>query len=112
MEISKNPTYDELRSIYARYFTTGYSGFDINTKFALISLVGFVTHKLREKNPDVTYYQVLKKLGGDIPIESLKGLAVVCSDFCTGCKDFPTFGLEPKQIPAKVKEILRGWLPF
>ena len=33
-------------------------------------------------------------------------------DFAYGCTNFPTFGLSPKEMPAKVKEILGKYLPF
>ena len=112
MDIINTPSYEEMQRMYAKYFTTGYLNTDINTKFALISLVGFLTYELQKKKPDVTHYQILKKLGEGLPEDQIKGLAVVCSDFAYGCKQFPTFGIEPKKIPAKIKEILSSWLPF
>lgn len=112
MDIIKTPPYEEMQRLYGQYFTTGYLNTDINTKFALISLVCYLTEKLKEKKPDVTHYQVIRKLADGIPEDQIKGLAVVCSDFAYGCKQFPTFGIEDKKIPAKVKEILSCWLPF
>ena len=55
---------------------------------------------MQAKNPDVTYYQVVNKL------------AIMSEDFAYGCKEFPTFGLKPKDMPNKVKEILNKYLPF
>lgn len=112
MDIIKTPPYEEMQRMYGQYFTTGYLSTDINTKFALISLVCYLTEKLKEKKPDVTHYQVIRKLADSIPEDQIKGLAVVCSDFAYGCKQFPTFGIEDKKIPAKVKEILSCWMPF
>ena len=112
MDIITTPSYEEMQRIYAKYFTTGYLNIDINTKFALISLICYVTEKLKEKKPDVTHYQVIRKLAENIPEDQIKGLAVVCSDFAHGCKQFPTFGIENKKIPNKIKEILLNWIPF
>lgn len=108
-----NPNYEELQKIYSKYYSLGCLDVDINTKFALISLVCYLVHKLKRKKPDVTYYQVIKKIiGENISEEYIKGLSIVCSDFGYCCTSFPTFGIEDKKIPAKIKEILLNWLPF
>ena len=113
MDIIKKPHYEELQKIYNEYFTLSYLGHDINKKFALISLTFYLKYKLSEKKPDITHYQILKKIIGEqVPEDFLKSLAVICSDFGYQCSEFPTFGLEDKQIPAKIKEILNEWLPF
>lgn len=113
MDIITTPPYEEMQRIYSRYFTIGYLGPDISTKFALVSLIGYLTEKLKEKKPDVTHYQVIRKLSESILSEDqMKGLAVICSDFACGCTQFPTFGIEDKKIPAKIKEILSSWTPF
>ncbi len=113
MDIINTPPYEEMQRLYSQYFSLGHINSDINTKFALISLVCYLTEKLKEKKPDVTHYQVLRKLSeGVVPEDTIKGLAVICSDFAYGCKEFPTFGIDDKNIPAKVKEILLKWLPF
>jgi len=103
---------DELERGYIPY-SLGYMGTDINSKFAVISLIGYLTFNLRKKNPNVTYYQVIKKIvGNDLPEEIIRGLSIVCSDFAYGCEQFPTFGLNNKDIPKKVREILLNGLPF
>lgn len=113
MDIINTPPYEEMQRLYSQYFSLGHINSDINTKFALISLVCYLTEKLKEKKPDVTHYQVLRKLSeGVVPEDTIKGLAVICSDFAYGCTEFPTFGIDDKNIPAKVKEILLKWLPF
>lgn len=113
MDIINTSPYEEMQRLYSQYFSLGHINSDINTKFALISLVCYLTEKLKEKKPDVTHYQVLRKLSeGVVPEDTIKGLAVICSDFAYGCKEFPTFGIDDKNIPAKVKEILLKWLPF
>lgn len=113
MDIINTPPYEELQRIYSRYFSLGYLNCDINSKFALISLTCYLKHKLSQKKPDVTHYQIIKKIiGNEIPEDFIKGVSVICSDFEYGCTEFPTFGLENKQIPEKIKEILRNWIPF
>lgn len=104
---------NELETLYQEKFSLGSYGDDISKKFALISFICFLYKKLREKKPDVTYYQIIYKVAdGIIPIEEINKLAVICEDFGYGCKEFPLFGIEPKEVPNKIKEILLEWLPF
>lgn len=113
MDIIRTPPYADMQEIYSRYFSLGHLNTDINTKFALISLVCYLTSKLKEKKPDVTHYQIIRKIIGEgVPEDFIKGLAVICSDFAYGCTQFPTFGIEDKKIPDKIKEILLSWTPF
>ena len=113
MDIINTPPYEDMQRIYSRYFSLGFLGTDLNTKFALISLIGYLTDKLKSKRPDVTHYQVIRKIvGNNLEEDFIKGLAVVCSDFSYGCKDFPTFGIEDKKIPNKIKDIIFNILPF
>ena len=93
-------TFKEMKQLYNDNFSTGYLSENINNKFALISLIGYITTHIQAKNPDVTYYQVVYKL------------AIMCEDFAYGCTEFPTFGLSPKDMPKKVKELLMDRLPF
>lgn len=117
MDIITTPPYEEMQRTYEQYFSLRYLGKDINNKFALISLTCYITNKLKEKKPDVTHWTVLYRInqsaGGPIMDEDfLKGLAVVCSDFAYGCTEFPTFGIEDKKIPDKIRELLRSCTPF
>lgn len=113
MDIIETPPYAEMQRMYSRYFSLGFLNKDLNTKFALISLIGYLTDKVKSKRPDTTHYQIIRKIAGnDVEEDFVKGLAVVCSDFAYGCKSFPTFGIEDKNIPAKIKEILSDRLPF
>ena len=110
------PLYEELEHMYNAYFSLQFLGSDISNKFALISLTCYIVDKLKEKKPDVTHWSVLyninKKGGNPVPEDLLKRLAVLCSDFGYGCSKFPTFELEDKKIPAKIKELLNMWTPF
>lgn len=115
MDMIITPSYKDLERAYREYFSMAYLGKDFSNKLALISLICYITKTLQMKKPDVTYYQVVKKLGdGTIPDEYINRLAIICEDWSYGCdkETFPTFGLEDKQIPAKIKEILHNWLPF
>lgn len=113
MDIIESPPFKELQKIYAKYFSLGYLDTDINTKFALISLTAYLTSRFKKKNPDVTAYAILKKIAGDnCSTDFIKGVAVIVEDYMYGCKEFPTFDLEPKDIPGKIKEILKSYMPF
>lgn len=113
MDVVITPPYVNMQRLYNRYYSLGHLKTDINTKFALISLVGYLVHKLRQKKPDVTPYQILKKIVGEsLPEDFIKGISVVIEDFSYGCTTFPTFGIEDKNIPSKVKEILQSYIPF
>ena len=107
-------TFKEMERLYKEHFSTGYLATDINNKFALISLIGYVTTHMKAKKPDVTYYQVIYKLaeGTGLDEKDIYKLAIISEDFAYGCKDFPTFGLSPKEMPKKIKEILSKYLPF
>lgn len=116
MDIITTPPYEEMQKVYDNMFSLKYLGNDITNKFALISLTCYLTEKLKEKKPDVTHWSVLYKINktGDNPVpeDILKALAVICSDFGYGCHKFPTFELEDKKIPGKIKELLSNWFPF
>lgn len=113
IDIIKTPPYKDLQHLYNEYFSLGYLNTDISSKFALISLMGYLVYKLKQKKPDITSYQVLRKLVNDkLPEDFLKGLAVIIDDFSYGCTEFPTFNIEDKKIPAKIKELLNSYMPF
>lgn len=113
MDIITTPSYEELQSIYSRYFSLGSLSSSFTEKMALISLVCYITEKLKAKKPDVTHYQIIRKLAYPaLPEDFIKGLAVVCSDFAYYAKDFPTFEIKDKDIPKKITELLDRYVPF
>jgi hypothetical protein len=113
MDINNSISYNELRDYHNKHFSLSTLNVSITEKFALISLICYITKKLQAKVPDITYYKVIYKLSeGHIPENFIKGLAIICEDFAYHCDDFPTFDLQDKQIPNKIKEILVNWLPF
>lgn len=113
--ILNNPSYEELKGIYSKYFSLGKIAGDINNKFGLISLIGFLTKQARQKNPDATCYQVIMKVteGKSLPQEYVIGLAIVCEDFMYEVKDFNTCGCKSaKEMIVQINNILDNWLPF
>jgi len=113
--------YKELENIYKEYFSTGYLNPKVDSKMTsfekkleLISLVCFVTYKMKLKNPDATHYQVLMKLSDKLglPDNFIKGLSIVCQDFSYNCSEFPTFGLKGQDIIKEIRGILNTYLPF
>ena len=108
------PSYKALNKLYSEYFSLGHMACDINEKFALISLIGYIVKKLKAKHPDVTYYQVVYKLADGTGLEDpeIFRIAILAEDFAYGCTDFPIFGLKDKEIPAKIKELMCKYMPF
>lgn len=110
-------SYSELQNIYDRYFSMSYLNTDIGSKFALISLICYLTHKLKLNKPEVTCYKVIMKI---IEKEShmynetfINGLSIVCEDYLKQTSEFLTFDLKTKsEMVAKVREILKTWVPF
>ena len=107
-------TFQDLKCFHNKYFSLGNLGTDINSKFALISLIGYLVTNLKKKNPDVTFYSTIAKINEDIhlPDDLVKGLAIVCEDFAFNCTNFPTFDIQPKDIVKTIKDILALWMPF
>lgn len=106
--------FKELDSYYRNNFSLGYLNTDINTKFALISLICYVTYKTQMKKPDTTYYQVIMKLSTNLglPEKFIKALAIICQDFGYGCTTFPLFNIDEKKIIPTIRELLKQHLPF
>lgn len=114
-----NCSFDKVKAVYAKYFSLGCLNAGLDKKLALVAMVCYVTHKLNEKKDplhQVTCYQVICKIGQKFPYEIketfFKALAAVCEDFMYGSTEFPTFGVEPKQMPTEIQKILETWLPF
>lgn len=114
LEMMEYPSYKQLARIYSEYFSLGNLSGDINEKFALISLIGYIVQKLKAKKPDVTYYQVTYNLAKDTGLDepTIYRLAIMVEDFSYGCTNFPTFGLTDKNMVPKIKELMRKFVPF
>lgn len=111
------PSYQELETYYKEYFSLGCLSCDIGSKFALISLVCFLTKQARVKSPDATCYQVIMKIINDEAsshdMKFIRGLSIICDDMMKNCNEYLTFDMKSaQQMVAKIKEILHTWLPF
>lgn len=114
LEKLSNPSYKDLALEYNKYFSIGKITSDINVKFALISLIGWIVYELQKKRPDITYYQIVKKLAVGTGLDDLDiyKIAIITEDFSYCCTDFPTFGISLKDAPKKIKEIMCNVMPF
>lgn len=105
--------YKELQTIFDEYFSLSTLGTDFSNRIGLISMICYLYSKLKPKNPDLTYYTLLYKIGNTkVDEKSLIGLSIICENFGKNCKEFPDFGIKLKDMPKKIKDILHNWLPF
>lgn len=106
--------YETLEKLYNDNFSTGYLNLKLSDKFVLIGLTCYLTDKLKKKKHDITHLQVLQSItkNMEIPEDFLMSLAVICTDFAYGCKEFPTFGIEPKDMKLRLQELFSMWIPF
>ena len=106
-------TYQQLQKLYSENFSLGNINGNIQDKFVLISLICNLTRIFSRKKPDVTCYQIIKKIIGEqLPEKFIQALAIICEDFSYNCNDFPNFGFEDKEMPKEIKRILMNYLPF
>ena len=63
MDIITTPPYEEMQAIYSKYFSLGFLGSDINEKFALISLICYITEKMKKQKKWIISY--IAQLGAD-----------------------------------------------
>lgn len=105
--------YKELQTVFDEYFSLSTLGNDFSSRIGLISMVCYLYSKLKPKNPDLTYYTLLYKIGNTkVDEKNLISLSIICENFGKNCKEFPDFGVKLKDMPKKIKEILHNWLPF
>lgn len=112
-------TFKDLSDFYAEHYSLGYLNGEngrssMENRFVLISLINYVYSKAKLKNPDLTRYELIMKLGETkgLPEDFVKGLAIVCEDFAYQTNTYPTFGLKGNDIVAEIKAILNTYLPF
>lgn len=110
-------SYEDRKTIYSNYFSLGNLNTDIGSKFALISLICYLTHKLRMKKPEVNCYKVIMKIieknAHTYNMEFIENLSIICDDFMQNTSEFLTFDIKStKEMAKKVKEILDTWIPF
>lgn len=110
-------SYEERKEIYSRYFSLGYLNTDIGSKFALISLICYLTHKLQLKKPEVNCYKVIMKIidkeAHNYDLDFVTNLSIICDDFMKNTSEFLTFDIKSgKEMAKKIKEILSTYVPF
>lgn len=107
-------TFSDKKHLYNKLFSLGNLNCTFSEKMAVISLVCHLHKELKKKNPDITYYQLVYKIGSSIslPDDVIHSIAIISEDFAYECDEFPTFELKGKEMIAKIKEILSKYLPF
>ena len=109
-------SFEKVLAIYDKYFSLGYLNTDVSDKLACISLTCYLTNALREKGQNVNCYQVLLQIGKDMPdlVKNtfLKSLGAICESLMYGSKTYPDFGIEPKNMPKQLRQLLDSYCPF
>ncbi len=107
-----NKTHDELQEDYNHYFSLKFLNTSFSNKMCLLSLVCFITKKAREKKPEATCLQVLKKFAGERDLNSR--VAIICEDLLKDRdQNFPLFNFKSsKEMIDKINEIMDTYLPF
>ena len=103
-----------MKKLYDENFSLHLLNVDMSSKFALISMLCYITKALQARTPDVTMYQVIYKLTQNqgLPEEFLKTLTIICEDFMLSSGKIETFNLKITEMPSKIKEILNNYMPF
>lgn len=102
--------YSEKLNLYKSNFSFGFLGSNFTNKVALLSLLGYLYTKLKDR---ASMLQIVKSTAPkNIPEDDLITIAVIAEDLAYGCKSFETFGLADKEIPSKIKEIFKNYCPF
>lgn len=116
MTTLENISCDKLNKVYANYFSLSFLDLKFNDKLACITLTCYITNELRKKGQNINSYDVLLKVGKDLPdlVKNtyLKSLSAICEDFLYDCKDFPDFGISVKEMPKQLKLLLDNYCPF
>lgn len=109
-------TNDKLQAIYQKLFSLHYLNCNLGDKLGVIALTCRITNALRQKNPKITCYDVLLKIGKDFAeVEKntfLKSLACICEDMMYGVKDYPDFGVKLSEAPKQLQKLLSNYVPF
>lgn len=108
--------YKKLTNIYQKLFSLHYLNCNLGDKLGVIALTCRITNALKQKNPYITCYDVLLKIGknfGEVEKNTfLKSLACVCEDMMYGVKDYPDFGVKLSDAPKQLQKLLGNYVPF
>ena len=111
IDYSNELSYLEKKNLYTKEFSFGVN-LKIDQKMGLISMLCYLTHEFKKKVPDITHYKVLMKIDSTLDNNTASAIAITCEDWSQGTTEFPTFGVQPKDMPKKIKDILLDMLPF
>ena len=111
---------DDKKILYSRSFGFGFldsKDNDLDSKLMLISLVGLVSYKVRDKNPELSTLDILKQITGynntTVGYDFIENLSIIVDDFLYGIKTFNSYGLKnSKEIINKINELINQWIPF
>lgn len=114
MEKEKLDAYKKLTEDYDKFFIGYFSGTkEINTKFAVISILGHLTKEIRKKKPTTTSYEVIKAIEPSLIDEIAMPLGAVTEGFMYGTEEYELFGMtENKDMVKFVKDTLITLIPF
>lgn len=111
--------YEDKLFVFSRTFSLGNlmtKNFD--DKLVLLSLIAFVTKKMREKDSTITPIKILLSItkttnDGTHFYQFLESLAILSEDFSYECEKISSCGLNSSQeIINKIKELINSWIPF
>ena len=106
------PPLDVMRQIYADNFSLHYINGSFKEKMALISLLCHLKKEISKKKSGISFYELIKKIDETLPEDFVKAITVICEDFSYNCYEFETFGLDVKDMPKFIKNILKKIMPF
>lgn len=116
-EISKTLDYNKFKEQFATKYGMGFYNTSLMDKFAIISLLGYMSYKFKLKNPELNTYNVLLKIINRKPekweIPFFVKLCAITDDFNTNNTKFETFGLKTgKEVSKEINRIIDTLVPF
>lgn len=118
MDLAKY-SYGTLQHVATEMFSLHWLPVSFERKLLLIAMICYITNNInknRAENGTLSCYQIICKIGAKSP-ESVKdtyfkSLGALCDSLMAECKEFPTFGIDPKAMPKEALKILNEWYPF
>ena len=104
----------DRKKFYRNNYSIGYFGDKFTDRVAVIAMLMQVYNRLKEKNPLLRLEDLIKKLDTKhyLTKEATENLALICENIAYGCKEFPTFDLQLKDMPAQISDIFMRYTPF
>ena len=116
-ETSKTLVYNDFKNDFSVNYGISYLDCSIIDRFGLICLLGFLSFKTKQKNPNIDTYQVLLKVINRNPesweIKHFMRICAISDDFSMRNTQFETFGLKTvADISKEINRVLETLLPF